>query len=274
MIDRDVVSLADQRIKLEICEQQKTLERDIQSHRGLMNSRGMLNSGNTAAGIAELCAAAARERGQFAWKILHRFVTTGGVSHSESLADELKKVVISYLPEELGDLKGIARTSSSNLASASVATQLVAIVEDARAATVARLFSEIDLFVLSLKSHPALGPVTGQVNNFYSPVGAFQTGPNANAHVTQHIDSEIKQQIMEALAAIQADLAGVKGMHVSEMAEIERAVNEAQAEIARPMPSGSKLRKLLTGISTMIATIGAVKNAYELVKAAIEALSG
>ena len=110
MIDGDVVSLADQRIKLEICEQQKTLERDIQSHRGLMNLRGMLNSGNTAAGIAELCAAAARERGQFAWKILHRFVTTGGVSHSESLAVELKKVVITYLPEELGDLKGIART--------------------------------------------------------------------------------------------------------------------------------------------------------------------
>jgi hypothetical protein len=156
MLDEQVARFARDRILLEIGEQNTRLQAEIGRIRAEMAARGVLNSGMTLQRVAQACANAARDRGQLAWQILFRFVTTTGVRYHDGLADDLKALVSEFLPPTLVDLKGYPIHEAKRLGNEKATAQLVQIVESARTVALAKIKNEIDLFTVSLNSRQAM----------------------------------------------------------------------------------------------------------------------
>lgn len=268
MLDEQVTRLARDRIRLEIGEQNTRLQADINRIRAEMSARGVLNSGMTLHRVAQACADAARDRGQLAWQILFRFVTTAGVRYHDALADDLMALVSEFLPTTLGDLKGYPKLEAERLGNNNAAARLEQIVESARTVALAKIKNEIDLFTVSLKNRQAMSleKPDAQVFNIYSPVGSIQTGANAVAYVTQSIDASTKEKLNDALAAVEEALANVDVLPTHPKAEIIEIVREAKTEVAKAEPNATKLRSLLSTTATAIQTVANMKPAYELLK--------
>jgi hypothetical protein len=268
MLDEQVVRLARDRIRLEISDQNARLEKDINRIKAEMNARGMLNSGNTLVRIATLCADAARDRAQFAWQTVYRFVTTAGVRYYDGLGQELKSLVDEFLPAVLGDLRSYPTQEAHRMNVVNAIPQLQQIVDAGRASAVAKVHNEIDLFVVSLKNRQSSAAEKGDspTFNIYSPVGSIQTGANAVAYVTQTIDASTRQKLTEALVAIEEGLASIDALPAHPKAEVVEVVKEAKAELAKAEPNSTKLRSLLSATATAIQTVGSMKPAYELLK--------
>ena len=115
MLDEQVTRLARERIRLEISEQNARLEIEINRIKAEMSARGVLNSGMTLLRIATLCADAAKDRAQYAWLTVHRFVTTAGVRYQDGLAQDLKSLVEEFLPVVLGDLRTVQRRDALHI---------------------------------------------------------------------------------------------------------------------------------------------------------------
>ena len=107
MVDQEIVRIARKRTALEIEEQSARIKEKIRSIKEKMNAKGVLRSSMTLKQIADICADAIKFRGQLAWQTYFRFLTTSGISHSDTLSNELKDLVFYHLPENLGDLKGV-----------------------------------------------------------------------------------------------------------------------------------------------------------------------
>ncbi len=271
MIDEQVVQLARDRIRLEISEQRVRLEKDIGRVKAEASARGVLNSGITLVRIATLCADAARDRAQIAWQTVHRFVTTAGIRYYDGLAQELKSLVDEFLPSLLPDLRGYPSEEARRMGSANLIEQLQEMVDSGRAAAVAKIHNEIDLFVVSLRSRPC--PTGDRPDsptfNIYSPVGSIQTGANAVSYVTQTIDAATRQKLTEALNAIERDLSAIDALPSHPKAEVAEVVEEAKKELAKLEPNSTKLRSLLSTTATAIQTVASMKPAYELLKAGL-----
>jgi hypothetical protein len=268
MLDEQVARFARDRILLEIGEQNTRLQAEIGRIRAEMAARGVLNSGMTLQRVAQACANAARDRGQLAWQILFRFVTTTGVRYHDGLADDLKALVSEFLPPTLVDLKGYPIHEAKRLGNEKATAQLVQIVESARTVALAKIKNEIDLFTVSLNSRQAMSveKTDAQVFNIYSPVGSIQTGANAVAYVTQIIDASTKERLNDALAAVEEALATIDELPTHPKAEIIEIVREAKTEVAKAEPNATKLRSLLGTTATAIQTVASMKPAYELLK--------
>lgn len=154
MLDKEIARLAREQIRLEIPEQVARLQAEISHTRAEFARRGLLNSSIALQNIAQLCAKAAKERGEFGWKTLRRYVTEGRAPYHDRLASDLKVIADEFL-SSTDDLKALAKEGSQHFASPNIAAELERLVEDARATTLAKIGNEIDLFVLSLKNRSA-----------------------------------------------------------------------------------------------------------------------
>jgi hypothetical protein len=67
MLDPKIVALANDRIRLEIAEQNKRVSEDISRINSEMAMRGTLRSGGTIKRITSLCSDATKDRAQMAW---------------------------------------------------------------------------------------------------------------------------------------------------------------------------------------------------------------
>ena len=101
MIDEKIIKIANDRIRIEIDEQNINLRREIERIKAEMSGRGVLRSGMTIKRVTDLCVETVKNRAQLVWQTLFRFITTAGISYSEDLADELKRLVAQHLPEQL-----------------------------------------------------------------------------------------------------------------------------------------------------------------------------
>lgn len=268
MLDEEISRLARDRIHLEIREQNARLETEIGRIKAEMAARGMLNSGNMLLRIASLCADAAKDRAQLAWQTVYRFFTTGGAQYYDGLVDDLKTFVSEFLPPALGDLKGYARQEGRHLSNQNIVAQLEQKVEEGRAFALAKVNSEIELFVVSLRRRQPAAQDKGDstVFNIYSPVGSIQTGANAVAYVTQNIDAATREKLNRALDAIEEALATLDSLPAHPKGEVIEIVREAKVELAKPEPNSTKLRSLLTTTAAAIQTVASMKPAYELLK--------
>ena len=233
MVDQEIVRIARDRTQLEIAEQSARIREEIERLKAEMNARGVLRSGLTLKRIADICADAIKSRGQLAWQIYFRFLTTSGISHSDTLANELKELVSYHLPEKLGDLKGYVKQNADLVGSPNLYDRLAPELDTARAATLAKVGTEIDLFVHSLRKKEEMKSEgnNSTVVNIYSPVGSIQTGDYAIAHVTQHLDADVRAALSEALNQIAVTLADSNISLPQPKAEIVELVNEGQQEI-------------------------------------------
>ena len=257
MIDKDIIKIANERIRIEIGEQNNNLSKEIERVKAKMPFAFM--SSEMISCISDLCIVAVKNRAQLIWQVLFRFITTTGISYSEELSEELKSLVASNLPKELIDLRGyINDTAGEEL-------------DIARNQAIKKVGTEIDLFIQSLRKKAAeqKNESSSTIFNIYSPVGSIQTGDGSIANITQNIDTEVKEQIRKALEEI------ILTLNQSELEiscpknELIEVVQESQDELQKEKPNTTRLKSLLTTVGTSIQVVSSLKPAYETLKQAL-----
>jgi hypothetical protein len=271
MVDQEIVRIARDRVQLEIAEQNARLREEIERIKADMSAHGVLRSGTTLKRITDICVDAVKTRGQIAWQTYYRFLTTAGISYSNSLANELKDLVSYHLPEKLGDLKGYVKQHTDLLGSPNLFDRLAHELDTARVATLAKMGTEIDLFVHSLhkKEQMKRQGSGATVVNIYSPVGSIQTGDYTIAHVSQHLDVDVRATLTEALNQIAAMLADSNISLPQPKTEIVELIDEGEQELKKENPNLTKLRSLLSAVGGSIQTVASMKPAYETLRQAL-----
>ncbi len=271
MVDQEIIRIARNRTQIEISEQNARIKEEIERIKAEMSARGTLHSSMTLKRITDICADAVKTRGQLTWQTYFRFLTTAGISHSDTLANELKELVSYHLPEQLGDLKGYVKQNADLVGSPNLFDRLAHELDKARAVTLAKVGTEIDLFVHSLrkKEEMKIEGKNSTVVNIYSPVGSIQTGDYATANVTQHLDADVRAALSEALNQIAVMLADSNIALPQPKAEIVELVDEGQQELKKNTPNITRLRSLLSAVGGSIQTVASMKPAYEMLKQAL-----
>ncbi|GAN34598.1 MAG: hypothetical protein DYG83_09680 [Candidatus Brocadia sp. AMX2] len=189
MVDQEVARIARDRVQIEIAEQTARIKGEIERIKSEMSARGGFRSGWTLKRITDICADAVKSRVQLVWQTYFRFLTTSGISYSDTLANELKELVSYHLPEKLSDLKGYVKQNADLIGSPNLFDKLASELDSARSAALTKVGTEIDLFVHALrkKQEMKIEGETSTVVNIYSPVGSIQTGDYAISNVTQNL---------------------------------------------------------------------------------------
>ncbi len=267
MIDQEIIKIASERIRIEIGEQNNILHGEIDRVKEEMAGRGIFRSGMTIKRVSDLCIETVKNRAQLVWQTLFRFITTTGISYSEKLSEEIKDLVAQHLPENLGDLRGHIE-QITELAGASNLHKNLEELYSARNQALAKVGTEIDLFIHSLKkkAEAESNGASSTIFNIYSPVGSIQTGDSSIANVTQNIDTEVKEQIRKALEEINLTLNQSEVETPTPKGELIEVVQESQDELQKEKPNVTRLRSLLTTVGTSIQVVSSLKPAYETLK--------
>ncbi len=271
MVDEKITKIAHDRICIEINEQNNNLRSEIVRIKEEMSERGLLRSGMTIKRVTDLCIETTKNRAQLVWQTLFRFITTTGISYSKDLSKELKGLVAFHLPEKLEDLKSHIKQIAEIAGSPNQFEKNRQELDSARNQALAKVETEIDLFVLSLKEKEAVGTngTPSSTFHFYSTVGSFQTGDSSIANVTQHIYPEVYEKIQEVLEEVLIVLNQPDVETSSSKSELIEVVQKSQDEIQKELPNITLLRSLLRTVGTSIQVVSSLKPAYETLKQAL-----
>jgi len=272
VLDQEALKVANDRIVIEIGEQNRRVSEEISKYKAQMAGRGVLRSGAAVVGIRTLCADAIKNRALLVWQILHRSITTAGISYSSDLGEELKEVMASHMPVTLGDIKGCFKENIEMLTpEGPLRDKSMDELDRSRIEALEKVHTEIDLFILSLKRRAEMSDKesAGTVINVYSPTGAIQTGPHSIAYVSQTIDSEVREKVLHALEEVQAFINDVEDLPEYPKNEILDLVLDGKLEVQEDKPNLTKLRSLLSTVGTSIQMMASAKPAYELLKGAL-----
>lgn len=261
MLDSSVVDVAERMITAQYIERREQLEHDIQSIRAQMSSRGMLHSGSTITKTRQRCVQEIEARMQIAWKVFWRVLTTTGTAETPRLGDDIKAAVSRVVEPAIGDIEAHL-IKAQEIVGMRTETSLVG----AYAHAASKVDAEIDLFVLSLRSNAGAGGGAGQTLNFYSPVGAVQTGAGSFAVVLSPSERETIRSALDQLLLAVANLDTVGGHSQEEYVEV---VQEAKEEVQKGNPNKLRLSTLATSIATGIQTTASLQPAYSALKAAL-----
>lgn len=272
MIDQEIAKNANNRIRIEIEEQNSRLDSEIGRFMIKMRDVNAVQSSSSIRGIANLCIDTIKNRAQLARQILFQFITTAGISYSPELSDELKGLVAQHLPEKLADLRDYIKPPTSLIiGSPSLYESIWRDLDSARNQALLKVGTEIDSFVNSLKrkvdtAKNGTSPIS---LTFNAPVGSIQTGDSSIANVTQNIDTEVKDQIRKALEDINSILTQPEVETPTPKGELLEVVQDSQVELQKEKPDVTRLKSLLTGIGTSIQMVSSLNPAYETLKHAL-----
>ena len=245
VLDEKLIELVDRMIRVQFKEREEQLQRDIELVQSKLVLDGHGRSGAITQGVYDLCAHDVELRAQIVWQNLLRVLSNAGVFPSEALAEDLKKVVLEYLPsiytypmqclQKVVNLIGIGPAHS---------------LTEARDRAIMKINTEIDLFVLSLRRHSGAKEKQGEssqpVFNFYSPVGVVQTGPNATATIAQTLTPQDREALRDALDRVKQDLVEVEKLSGYEKEEVIDLIEEGRAEIDKPKPNSMRVTSVFT----------------------------
>ena len=268
MLDSKVVELTDGLIQTQFAERRLRLQEELRSASQEFNARNTLFSSMHVLRVAEVCR---REVETRAWIVHHahlRVLSQLAVDPYPELSRDLKGRLSYFLP--LGDdyaqaLQDLARRSG-------LQSHPEFRIHEAREHILAKIGTEIDLFVETLarrKKQQGNQADGRSVYNFYAGVGAFQAGPGSTANVVQHLGTQDKETLLQALSLVKDALSKLPETAGFPKAEIVEMVEDADAEIKKPSPNGIKLSSVLTTIGNSIQTLGSLQSVYQTLKAAL-----
>jgi hypothetical protein len=251
-------------IRLEKKDQIDKLAVKISNAMSEAAARGGLYDGHTDFQISELCCLAVGSRGQFIWNTIWRFITTAGVSYSADVQKELTSLFKEYFTD-VDDIKGqMPSIKSFGMPHRQIEPRLMEYVNEKHTDTMDRISSEIELFVISLKKKETKEEKLPTIINFYSPVGAVQTGPSATASITQNIGTEAKDAIKAAFEMLLMKLPEVQ--EFQQKSELSELAEDGKIELSKQKPNSLKIQNYILTIGTMIQTTAALQPAYQLLK--------
>ena len=265
-----ILEFANKRTRLEIAEDDKHLQVEMAKIRAEHNQRGMLHSGNFIMAIQNTCANATRKRITAAWGVLHRAITTVGIEYDPALEAQLRAAMESYFPEHMNGLQYHVIEAANVMGSPDIISRIPDEIGPARRAALAEVFSEIELFVLTLKKRPVVLPYSPQFNFHNSTIGALQTGDQSVANV-QFQTGVASEDLIKALDIVLQSLNGIGYIPGQNKAEIIELVAEGKSELAKEKPNQTKLASYLGTIGQTLSIVANLKPAYEGLKTAANA---
>jgi hypothetical protein len=267
MVPADVLEVANKRVKLEVGGQLRVVQEQLDETKRTFNARGVLASGGYLLEVARICARAAEERCEIAWRIVHRAISTTGVQYSDGLEAQLKDFLSQAFG--FGDLAGFPNQAAKliNMAQPEMLERLAGEVAGGRSRGMARMNNEVELFVRTLKAaERAVGDRGGHTFNVYAPVGAIQTGAGSTATTSQTINMQEAINLDNALAELEAAVNSSDALPTAPRNEVIEIIEDTRRELHREKPNASTLKALLSGTAETVRTVAALKPAYEAVK--------
>ena len=268
MLDNKITDLVDRMTRVQFNERQGQLQRDIALAQSQMVARGLGRSGAIVQRVYELCSRDVEIRTLLIWQTLVRVLSQVGVRYSDDLAADLKQEIRKYLSSILEHPNDCLQKIVQQIG-IGMATSL----SDVREQALMKVDAEIDLFVLSLlrqtEAREGKTESSGQIFNFYSPIGAIQTGPSATANVVMNLSHLDREALREALERVKEGLSIVEDLPGHPKEEVLDLVEEAKTEVGKPRPNGMRLGSVLMAVGTAIQTVGSLQPAYQALKAAL-----
>ena len=268
MLDNKVSDLVDRMTRVQFNERQGQLQHDIALAQSQMAARGLGRSGAIVQRVYELCSRDVEIRTLLIWQTLVRVLSQVGVRYSDDLATDLKQEIRKYLSSILDYANDCLQKIVQQIG-IGMATSL----SDVREQAFMKVDAEIDLFVLSLlrqtEAREGKTESSGQIFNFYSPIGAIQTGPSATANVVMNLSHLDREALREALERVKEGLSIVEDLPGHPKEEVLDLVEEAKTEVGKPRPNGMRLGSVLMAVGTAIQTVGSLQPAYQALKAAL-----
>ena len=268
MLDNKVSDLVDRMTRVQFNERQGQLQHDIALAQSQMAARGLGRSGAIVQRVYELCSRDVEIRTLLIWQTLVRVLSQVGVRYLDDLARDLKQEIRKYLSSIL-DYPNDCLQKIVQQIGIGMATSL----SDVREQAFMKVDAEIDLFVLSLlrqtEAREGKTESSGQIFNFYSPIGAIQTGPSATANVVMNLSHLDREALREALERVKEGLSIVEDLPGHPKEEVLDLVEEAKTEVGKPRPNGMRLGSVLMAVGTAIQTVGSLQPAYQALKAAL-----
>ncbi len=268
MLSPDLVEFTKERITIEIGERAKRIGTEIQTILAQHAAKGMGRSGNVILAVQRACVQETHSRVELAWNIVHRGLTTLGATYDSDIEKELRELIESNFPEHMNGLKSYVLETAGKVGIPDLINRIPDEIGDARRAALNKAFSEIKLYVMTLKKAPAPVPYSPQFNIHNSTIGSVQTGSNSVANVDIRIHNEQSKALLEALEFVSEALAKVGDFATGNKDEIVELVEDSKAELVREKPNSTKLSYYLPAIGGAISTIAELKPAYDVLKSA------
>lgn len=266
MLDTQVTELADRLIQAEFAERRRILEREISMLGSQFNARGTYHSSMHIDAVAEACKREISIRGRIVLQVYIRVLSQLCIPPYEGIAQDLKQKVEYFVPYHTDYSRHVDQLASSmRMMDRLPFTNLA----EARDQAIKRIGAEIDLFALSQKKQTEERQSGTSTYNFYSTVGAFQTGAGSVANVIQSMSPDDREALSKALNLLRNELSTKDHLFNVNKQEILDLVDESQAEIRNPKPNGLKLSSLFSTIANAIQTVGTLNSAYQTLKAAL-----
>jgi hypothetical protein len=265
MLDSKLTELAGKMIKTQLDERTEQLARDISQAQAEATMRGMGRSGAVLQMVYDICARDIGLRALIVWQNLLRVLSEAGVQSSEGLVNDLKEEVSKYRDAIYSEPYNSLQKVIQN-----VGVRVDLSLTDALERAITKVNTEAELFALKLQRYVEMqGNQSSPVFNFYSPVGAVQTGPSAIASVVQNLGAEDRKAILDALQLVRKGLDAVETLPALPKEEIVDLAAETQAELDKAKPNNTRLRTSLVAIATAIQTVANLQPAYQAIKTAL-----
>lgn len=268
MLDPNAAKISDALIENELTERRQVLERELVTIAQELNARGLFHSGAHVQKAWDLCVRELHIRAQLIFQTDVRVLSQLTIAPYPELKDDLRKRLERFLPLT-DDYSGALQNLQSRLGLQSM-PQLR--IHEPREQVLRKIGGEIDLLVEGLlrrQQEAATLPAGMTTLNIYGAVGALQTGSGATSHVVQHINSEDKKALLEALAAVQQALIKLQEPSPFHKGEVLEVVHEVTSELSKTEPNHLKLKSALKAVGESIRLAGSMNGAYQLLKTAL-----
>jgi hypothetical protein len=206
------------------------------------------------------------KRAEIIWQVIQRsyeaFATT---APDDSLISELSQQTAHWINTETQLVAGLVNISQGP----GNAQRIVqAEVTKRRDELIKKFNLEARFYVQRLMNPPK--SESGHTFNVLAPVGAIQTGANAQANI--HIEAGGNQKLIDALEQLRAAIPDAPGMTANQRADGTEVVDDLITAVRAPRPNGPKVAGLLKGLALTVQTIGGLDKAWAVVREAASLL--
>jgi hypothetical protein len=262
MLPEELGRIAVTRISLELSERKRAFANEIGRIKSGMSDQGMLFSSVTQQQVSVAIGQEYEVRALLAWQILSRVLSARPIGIDEQLAAQVKAHITEQLDLASRDLALEYETTATMMRGITAMEGLGELRERA----LARVGSEVDITLLSREA-PSSGGAPATIN-IYQQFGIVQTGHGSTATFEQTFGPAQRQQLSQALTAVEAMLAHPSDLSIHQANDVREVIADVMTEVQKPSPNVARLRGALISIATTIQTLGSASAAYALLKAA------
>ncbi|NQY73591.1 MAG: hypothetical protein HRT90_02395 [Candidatus Margulisbacteria bacterium] len=250
---------------MEIKEQPKDIESEIQALHMKHSKMGALRSGDTLKEVIEICKSGVTKRLNLIWNTLHRNTTTIGINHSDSLENEINRFITQW---SIDDIKKFISRETKFVKLGIPENMFVVRLDDHYQTELKRIRNEVSLFCLSLqeKENNLEKNATPTTVNIYQTNGLVQTGDNAVATMHIEINPEQKQEFQKILTEIKNQIVSLRNQLSFDTKGVEELISESQNELLNPKPNFRKIKGFIIATGQLISTTASLKPAYTTLK--------